>query len=92
MLLLSLVGVPVAHGENISSGSGFLIEANGYILTNHHVIAGARSVGVVLFNASKHEAEVVAVDEYRDLALLKIKGRDFPAAPLSETRHRSWTM
>jgi S1-C subfamily serine protease len=84
-LLLSLADVPEARGENISSGSGFLIEPKGYILTNHHVIAGAQRVGVVLSASSKHEAEVVAVDEYKDLALLKIQGKDFPTAAIGDS-------
>jgi hypothetical protein len=81
-LLFSLADVPKARSESISSGSGFLFEPRGYILTNYHVIAGAQRIGVVLFNASKHEAEVVAVDEYKDLALLKIEGQDLPIAPI----------
>ena len=76
--LLLLSDVSKAEGETVSSGTGFLIEPDGYILTNHHVIAGAQRIGVVLSNASKHPAEVVAIDEYKDLALLKIEGKDLP--------------
>ena len=88
-VLLSLGSLARAIGESIGTGSGFLIEPGGYILTNYHVVAGAQRVGVVLHNAVKHEAAIVALDEYKDLALLKIDGSDFPIAAigiLSEIR------
>ena len=44
-----------------SASGGFLFKAGGHIWTSHHVIAGAQRVRVVLFNASKHDAEVVRV-------------------------------
>ena len=50
------------------------------------LVAGARRVGVILSNASKHEAEVVAVDEYKDLALLKIEGKDLPTAAIGNSQ------
>ena len=85
-LLLPLTEVPEARGEDVSGGSGFLIEPSGYILTNHHVVAGAQRVGVILSNASKRDAEVVAVDEYKDLALLKIEGKDLPTAAIGNSQ------
>jgi len=65
------------------SGSGFLVDAEGRILTNHHVIGGnAPKIEVTLADAHDHqryEAEVLAVDESNDLALIKIN----PNKPLS---------
>lgn len=56
------------------SGSGFVIDADGHILTNHHVIAGnSPQLDVTLADRSRHHAEVLATDEANDLALLRIK-------------------
>ncbi len=85
-VLLSLGSVAGAIGESIGTGSGFLIEPNGYILTNHHVVAGAERVGVVLHNAARHEAVIMALDEYKDLALLKIEGSGFPTAVIGASQ------
>ena len=67
-----------------SSGTGFIISKNGYILTCHHVIAEAKTIKVVL---SKEilSAQVVAVDKNNDLAMLKISGF-FPALAFSPER------
>ena len=56
------------------SGSGFLVDAKGRILTNHHVIKGdAPQLEVRLADKSRHKAEVLATDEANDLALIQIK-------------------
>ena len=56
------------------SGSGFLVDAEGRILTNHHVIKGdAPQLEVTLADKSRHKAEVLATDEANDLALIQIK-------------------
>ncbi len=56
------------------SGSGFLIDAEGRILTNHHVIKGdAPQLEVTLVDKSRYKAEVLATDETNDLALIQIK-------------------
>ncbi|KXX65888.1 Do family serine endopeptidase [Marichromatium gracile] len=54
-------------------GSGFLIDPEGHIVTNNHVIDGATEVTVVLNDGSSHEARVVGCDDKTDLALLKIE-------------------
>ncbi len=64
-----------------SLGSGFLISADGYIVTNNHVIEGADTIRVTFGEAGKDDsvtAEVVGADPETDLALLKIKGSGFP--------------
>lgn len=55
------------------SGSGVIVDRKGHILTNYHVIDGARALHVTLFDGSKHDAEVVGVDPGDDLALIVIK-------------------
>jgi S1-C subfamily serine protease len=75
-----------ARCEEIITGTGFIIEPSGYILTNCHNVASAQWVKVVLYNASKHDAEVVVCDEYKDLALLKIEGSGFPTVPIGSSQ------
>jgi serine protease Do len=59
-----------------AQGSGFLISADGYIVTNNHVIDKASKVEVVMDDGTTLEAEVVGADKKTDLALLKVEGRD----------------
>lgn len=53
-------------------GSGFIIDEQGYIITNYHVIENASSVNVVLFDNTEVEADIIGGDEKTDLALIKI--------------------
>lgn len=59
-----------------SLGSGFIIDAKGYIVTNHHVIEGAEAVQVTLHNDKVMEAEIIGYDQKTDLALLKIESKE----------------
>jgi len=56
-----------------SLGSGFVIDADGYVVTNHHVIAQGRDIRVTLSDGRSFDAEVVGSDERTDLALLKVE-------------------
>lgn len=56
------------------SGSGVFITPNGYLLTNHHVVEGAREVSIVLADGSQRPVTVVGTDKYADLAVLKADG------------------
>jgi serine protease Do len=58
--------------ESASSGSGFIITADGYIVTNQHVIADASSIKVTLYNGDTYDAKVIGSDEDYDIAVLKI--------------------
>ncbi|GBD22844.1 Putative serine protease HhoB [bacterium HR29] len=68
-------------------GSGFVIDGDGYIITNNHVIAVgngvARSISVTLSDGSVYQAEVVGRDPRSDLAVLKIEATGLPALPLA---------
>ena len=55
-----------------SLGSGFIIESDGYILTNNHVVDGAEKIMVRLSNREEYEAELVGTDPRSDFALLKV--------------------
>lgn len=61
-----------------SSGSGFFISADGYIVTNNHVVENAETIKVVLKDETELEAEIVGRDEATDLAVIKVKNRRGP--------------
>ena len=68
------------------SGSGFIIDRDGFILTNYHVIEAAERIGVTLADGRAFRAEVVGTDPAIDVALLKIAGsHDLPEAPLGNS-------
>jgi serine protease Do len=68
------------------AGSGFIIDRDGYILTNHHVIDAAERITVTLADGRTFRAEVVGTDPAIDVALLKIAGsHDLPEAPLGNS-------
>lgn len=62
-----------------SLGSGFLIDPNGYILTNEHVVHEAAEIVVSLSDGSSKNAKVIGTDYVTDLALIKIDGHNFPS-------------
>ncbi len=66
-------------GKSTVSGSGVFISADGYILTNNHVIEDAQTIMVILADGSEQAATLVGTDLYSDLAVLQITG-DVPAA------------
>jgi serine protease Do len=68
-----------------SLGSGFLIRADGYIVTNNHVVADATDVKVKLADGREFRAKVVGRDEQTDLALVKIEATGLPGIPLGDS-------
>lgn len=67
-------------------GSGFIIDSDGHILTNYHVIAGARQVEVTLSNKKKYRADVIGSDRQKDLAVLQIPAKNLPPAVLGDSK------
>ena len=67
-------------------GSGFIIDPDGHILTNNHVIAGARQVEVTLWNKKKYRAEVIGADRQKDLAVIQIPAKSLAAATLGDSK------
>ncbi len=68
------------------AGSGVIISQDGYILTNNHVVEGAREVTVTLADKNEYKAEIVGRDPKTDLAVLKIDAKkDLPAAGLGDS-------
>ena len=68
-----------------SSGSGFVVSADGYILTNNHVVDGSDQVTVRLLDRREFKAKVVGTDPNTDLAVLKIDARNLVPAPLGNS-------
>ncbi len=68
-------------------GSGFVIDKDGHILTNYHVIENARQVEVTLHNRKKYKATVVGTDQAHDLAVIQIKAPDLIPAVLGDSAH-----
>ncbi|VEI13694.1 S1C family serine protease [Trueperella bialowiezensis] len=69
----SVVAIDVKTAEGASTGSGFVIDQQGHIMTNDHVVSGAQEVYVTLHDGRVYEAEIVGTDESTDLAVLKLK-------------------
>ncbi len=68
--------------EQSAYGTAFFISSDGYLLTNHHVIADARKITITLNDRREVDATVVGSDARTDVAVLKVKGTDFPALPI----------
>jgi serine protease Do len=87
--------LPQAHQTIIGEGSGFFISADGYAVTNNHVVDHAKSVEVTTADGSKYKAKVVGTDPKTDLALIKVDGKDdFPFVKFAghEPRVGDWVI
>jgi len=82
--------IPRGRGGPISGqGSGFFISADGYAVTNNHVVDGAESVEVSTDDGKTYPAKVIGTDPRTDVALIKVDGRtDFPFAKLADGQPR----
>ena len=72
--------LPFREPSGRSEGSGFIVCADGYILTNNHVVAGAEKITVKLKDGRQLPAKLIGADPQTDIAVLKIEGKDFPIA------------
>ncbi|MDP1541361.1 MAG: trypsin-like peptidase domain-containing protein [Moraxellaceae bacterium] len=68
-----------------SLGSGVIVAADGYILTNNHVVQSAESIVIALHDGREVDAKVIGTDPDTDLALLKVELKDLPALPFNTT-------
>ncbi len=71
--------------EEVESGSGVIIDSNGYIITNQHVIEGSDKITVVIPGKGSYEAELIGSDAMTDLALLKIEEIDLVALTIGDS-------
>jgi serine protease Do len=80
-------GLDPFHGpeDRASSGSGFVIRQDGYLVTNAHVVSDAERIQVKLHDGRRFEARLVGLDERVDLALIKIETTGLPVAELGDS-------
>ena len=78
----SFFGIPTMQD---GSGSGIIISADGYVVTNNHVIEGASEITVLLSDGKEYPAKLIGGDARTDLAVLKIEGQNFPYAILGNS-------
>ena len=71
--------------QTASSGSGFIITEDGYVVTNYHVVSGASSVEVTLYNGDTYDATVIGGDSDYDVAVLKIEATGLQPVTLGES-------
>ena len=86
-------GMPNNNGEShhqfvTGQGSGFFITADGYAVTNNHVVQKAENVQVTTDDGKVHTAKVIGTDPRTDLALIKVDGKDFPYVKLADNAPR----
>src|SRR5438270_10025991 len=67
-------------------GSGFVIDAEGHILTNYHVVEGARQVEVTTSDKKKYKAQIVGTDQVHDLAVIQIPNKSVPQAEIGDSK------
>ena len=77
-MLGDFFGGPRVIPEQRASGSGVLITADGYIVTNNHVVNGADEINVTLTNKKSYKAKVIGTDASSDLAVIKIEASGLP--------------
>lgn len=83
----SVVALQVRTNRGGATGSGFVVDPTGFILTNHHVVEGARSVKVHFLDGTELDATVVGTDKFQDLAVIKVDpgNRTLVATPLGDS-------
>ena len=70
---------------DVATGSGFILSQDGYVVTNHHVIEGAGTIHVVLYDNSSYTAQLVGSDANNDIAVLKMESEGFQAVVLGSS-------
>ena len=78
-------GQPREQGKRRGTGSGVIVSADGYILTNNHVAGDASEIKVKLANGTEYNAKLIGTDPETDLAVIKIEGSNFPFARLGDS-------
>jgi hypothetical protein len=81
-----LIVVSDENGKPVAEGSGFIVSSDGRIVTNHHVVSGARSAIVKLNNGAFFPVEgIIADDPDHDLAVIKVSGKNLPTLALANS-------
>lgn len=82
----AVVKIEARKGARGGAGSGFVFTANGYILTNSHVVHGASALDVVLHDGRRFQGEIVGDDPATDLAVVRVQADGLPVLELGESR------
>ena len=80
-------GTPQQSFRSQAAGSGFIIDSEGYVVTNNHVVESARKIMVKLADKREFEAKLIGTDKDTDVALLKINGHSLPTVTLGDESH-----
>jgi serine protease Do len=78
-------GGPPAKRKQMGEGSGVIVDAKGYILTNYHVVAGAEKISIHLFDGRELKGTVRGTDSKTDLAVVHVEAADLPGATLGDS-------
>ncbi|WP_068544923.1 trypsin-like peptidase domain-containing protein [Thalassotalea crassostreae] len=70
--------------QRVKLGSGVIMDSNGYILTNYHVIRNANLITVVMSDSTRLSAELIGTDVHTDLAVLKVQASNLPVIPVDD--------
>ena len=81
----AVIGLAAGEGGRSGSGSGFLVTADGYALTNSHVAGGRAKLVATTADGDRLNAQVIGDDPATDLALVRLAARDLPFAPLGDS-------
>jgi len=80
-------GMPnMPEPDRQGAGSGFIIESDGYIITNHHVVEDADEIIVRMADRREFEAELIGSDPLSDVALLKVEARNLPTLKFGDSK------
>ncbi len=71
--------------ETASSGSGFILSEDGFVVTNYHVVEGANKLSVITYDGTEYPAELVGYESNNDLAVLKINATELPAVTIGSS-------
>ncbi len=76
---------PQQSESSVGFGSGFFVTDDGYILTNNHLVKDAANIKVSLYDGREFDAEIVGTDPSTEVALIKVKGKNFPYLTLADS-------
>jgi serine protease Do len=78
-------GGPPSKRKQMGEGSGVIVDAKGYVLTNYHVVAGAEKISIHLFDGRELKGTVRGTDSRTDLAVVHVEAADLPVASLGDS-------
>ena len=80
-----LLAIGDAEGEDYHYGTGFFVHPDGFLLTNEHIVEGAKEISVVTSDGRTLPARVIRADAYKDLALIKVEVVNSPYLALGRS-------